>query len=91
MFSGSSDSSQNKNNDSLAHELNEDGLEYLAGWIGQKHANEFPMLGQYTIKLKLSDHNYVIPDWIQHLSLGGPTKPSPCFVEQVKKMETIFF
>ena len=67
-------------------------LEYLAGWIAHNHSNEFPMLSQYTSKLKPSDNNYVISDWIQHLlSLGGLTKPNPCFVDQVQKMETIFF
>ena len=45
LFSDSFDSSPNENNDSLTHELNEDGLEYLAGWIAHKHSNEFSMLG----------------------------------------------
>ena len=45
--------------------INEDGFEYLAGWIAHNHSNEFPILGQYNSKFKPSDHNYVIPDWIQ--------------------------
>lgn len=73
----------------------EDGFEYLAGAICRKYQHEFTYLGSYTHKLEyadsLLDHDYAFPaSYVEHLSLGGLTKPSQMWLDQAQRLEKHF-
>lgn len=74
-------------------EMTEDATEYLAGWVAKKYKDKFPELGITTTKFNnsnVSDHNYLLPSWIEHLSYGGLTMPSLSFKKQISRVERIF-
>ncbi|KAB0804485.1 hypothetical protein PPYR_01455 [Photinus pyralis] len=61
-----------------------DGFNYLAGWIARKYKNKYPEMGNYSYAVKTGDHDYVIPQWVQHLSHGGLTVPSEKWSSEIK-------
>lgn len=76
-----------------SNEMSEDAIEYLAGWVARKYKQKFPELGSITTTFNssnISDHNYLLPSWIEHLSYGGLTMPSISFKKQILRVERIF-
>ncbi|KAI5704495.1 hypothetical protein M8J75_006003 [Diaphorina citri] len=74
--------------DELSSSAEADGLCYVAGYLARKYKEKFPNLG--TISRGQGHHDYSIPSWIQHLSFGGLTEPSPEWMDQVNSMEKCF-
>jgi len=66
----------------------EDGFQYVAGWIAKKFKNEFPELGSITKANE--EHKYTLPSWLDHFSFGGSTAPSDEWMQVVKLIETEF-
>lgn len=66
----------------------EDGFQYVAGWIARKFKNEFPELGSITKANE--EHKYTLPSWLDHLSFGGLTTPSNEWMQVVKLIENEF-
>lgn len=88
MSSSSGESSKSPNK-SISTE--EDGLEYLAGWVAKKLKNTHPHLGNYTYQThKENIHNYSLPNWLSFLSFGGLTQPSDEFLNQCKELNKLF-
>lgn len=79
----------------------DDGFEYVVGAVARKFRTKYPYVGEYTYKLRdnhvhltthtLLDHDYAYPhSYVDHLSLGGLTKPSNAFMDQAKVFESSF-
>lgn len=67
----------------------EDGFNYLCGWLARKFKNKYPHLGNYT-KDNKPDHSYSAPSWLQHLSYRILTEPTVTWVEKAKVFENVF-
>jgi len=67
--------------------VEEDGAEYLAGWVARKYKKDFPDL---LANIQHEDHNQIqISAWLSHLSFGGLTIPSSQWLDMVRKIEKI--
>jgi len=67
--------------------VEEDGVEYLAGWVARKYIKDFPDL---LANIQHEDHNQIqIPTWLSHLSFSGLTIPSSQWLDMVRKIEKI--
>lgn len=75
-------------NEAIKRNSENDGLEYLAGYIAKKFKNTHN-LGYCTYK-NTNEHCYAIPNWLQHLSFGGLIQPSKQWMKQVHIMEKKF-
>lgn len=81
--------------DSKTFTTEDDGFEYLVGAMCRKYKNQFPFLGSFTYQTpgigSLLDHDYAFPtSYVQHLSLGGLTKPSEMWMNQAAMLEKSF-
>lgn len=85
-----SSSSSTSSNDSSNLETANDALEYIAGYIAKKFKDKYPDLGDYTHQLLLTEHQYNLPSWVEHLSYGGLIKPKRSWLQKVKKMNKYF-
>jgi len=66
--------------------IEEDGIEYLAGWVARKYKRDFPDLAE--VQHTHTDHNYLeMPSWLSHLSFGGLSIPSSNWLSMVRKIE----
>lgn len=74
--------------DSQINISEEDGFQYLAGWIAKKFKNEFPELCSLT--KNNTEHQYILPNWLDHLSFGGLINPSEKWMEVVHFIEKKF-
>jgi len=77
------------------YEIEEDAIEYLAGWVAKKYKVQFPELGSTTTQCNLDlehtkQHNYQIPSWIHHVSYGGLIVPSQDFKHKIIRVERLF-
>lgn len=79
---------ENKTVNPQTNMAEEDGFQYVAGWIAKKFKNEFPELGSITKANE--EHKYTLPSWLDHLSFGGLTTPSDEWMQVVKLIETEF-
>jgi len=43
--------------------VEEDGLQYLAGWLARKFIKKYPHLGNHRQKSKEPEHSYCVPSW----------------------------
>lgn len=67
--------------------VEEDVIEYLAGWVVRKYKKDFPDL---LAKIQHEDHNQLqVPSWFSHLPFGGLTIPSSKWLEMVRVIEKI--
>ena len=66
----------------------EEGFNYVAGYIASKVHDKFPQFGVYS--KDAAPGNSVPSPWIQSLSYGGLTMPSPHFLGMLKAMEDTF-
>jgi hypothetical protein len=76
----------------LKNLLEQDGLEYLAGWIAKKLKASHPHLGDYTnynLQERYSN-DFTIPSWVVHLSYGRLIKPTNQFLTVIKGLEEEF-
>ncbi|XP_039968330.1 uncharacterized protein LOC120780115 [Bactrocera tryoni] len=64
-------------------QLEYDGVENVAGYLCHRLKNVLP----HIVESGQSNNSYT---WVNHLSEGGLTKPTPQFVEKVARMEKIF-
>ncbi|KAG5880309.1 hypothetical protein JTB14_003708 [Gonioctena quinquepunctata] len=48
----------------LADQVEEDGLNYLSGWLARKFNETYPEMGDYTYMLKHGEHSYQKPSWV---------------------------
>lgn len=75
--------------DNLTTYTENDGFEYLAGWMAKKLKNSHPELGDYTHKLN-HEHDYVRPSWVRHLSFGGLVAPTTAFKSLILQLDKEF-
>lgn len=72
---------------------NEMTKDALAGWVATKYRTKYPKLDsnntQQNISM-LSDHNYVLPSWINHLSYDGLAVSSYNFKKIISRCEWLF-
>lgn len=87
LLSPSASSSEANINES---ETTLDAMEYISGYIAKKFQKEYPELGDKTYKIKISDHAYNLPSWVQQLSFGGLIKPYSEFLNTVHKWNKHF-
>lgn len=83
------DSSPSGSSFQTVPQCEEDGLQYIAGYVAAKFKDKYPDLGDYTHKLQAT-HDYCIPSWVQHLSFGGLVKPSDKWMNNFHKIEKHF-
>ncbi|KAJ4442669.1 hypothetical protein ANN_04258 [Periplaneta americana] len=83
------DSSPSGSSFQTVPQCEEDGLQYIAGYVASKFKDKYPDLGDYTHKLQAT-HDYCIPSWVQHLSFGGLVKPSDKWMNNFHKIEKHF-
>lgn len=79
--------------DKNKYEMEEDAIEYLAGWVAKKYKLQFPELGSTTTQCNLEltqEHDYQTPTWIHHLSYGGLIVPNQDFKNKVIRIERLF-
>lgn len=75
------------------NEMQENAIEYLAGWIAKKYRLQFPELGSTTTQcdsVQKQGHDYTIPTWVNHLSYGGLIVPSLEFKNTTLRIERLF-
>ncbi|CAI6372057.1 unnamed protein product [Macrosiphum euphorbiae] len=66
--------------------IEEDGIEYLAGWVARKYKRDFPDLAE--VQHTHTDYNYLeMPSCLSHLSFGGLSIPSSNWLSMVRKIE----
>ncbi|KAB0805345.1 hypothetical protein PPYR_02315 [Photinus pyralis] len=72
--------------------VEDDGTQYLAGFIAKKFIHKYPYLGGHSYKDEeaLNLHSYAMPSWVQSLSFGGLIQPSAEWMRQMQVMETYF-
>ncbi|XP_055605768.1 uncharacterized protein LOC129753942, partial [Uranotaenia lowii] len=68
----------------------EDGFDYILGWIAFKLKKSHPDLGDKTKDIKDSLNPSHMPSFIANLSYGGLMVPSPEFKVMGKAMEKVF-
>lgn len=73
----------------IVQQSEEDGLEYIAGYIAKKFKDKYPYLGNFTHKID-TEHNYTVPSWVRHLSYGGLTSPSETWLQEFKNIVSSF-
>jgi hypothetical protein len=71
--------------------MENDGLEYVAGWIAKKYSDQCQeQLGTYSYKL--TDAEYTDPDgsWVHQKSQGGLTVPTKSHLTNCSKLDKFF-
>ena len=63
------------------------GMLYVAGYLSHKFRSEFPQFGQHSPTL--SDHELEKLPWPMILSRGGLCVPTPSFLSEVGKLESV--
>ncbi|KAG5864847.1 hypothetical protein JTB14_002944 [Gonioctena quinquepunctata] len=74
----------------LADQVEEDGLNYLSGWLARKINKTYPEMGDYTYMLKHEEHSYQKPSWVNELSYGGLTELSNKLLKNIRILEMHF-
>lgn len=87
--------SQLCNQDTNKVEIDNDAVEYLAGWVAKKHRSNIPEIGSTTDQVNKNiintlGHDYEIPSWINHVSYGGLIVPSSEFKKIIFRVERLF-
>lgn len=92
----SENGSQLSNEDKNKVEMDNDAVEYLAGWVAKKHRFNIPGIGSTTTQVNKNNikntlgHDYEIPSWINHVSYGGLIEPSSEFKKIIFRIERLF-
>lgn len=80
--------------DKNENEMEEDAVEYLAGWVAKKLKIAYPELGLTTTQCNSDqnkqEHDYTRPTWINNLSNGGLIVPSHDFKTKILRIERLF-
>jgi 87kDa Transposase len=80
----------------VPEQIEDDGVEYLSGYVAFKLRQKFPELGAKTRTLAaalgpLEDHQMLLkPTFVEALSYHGLTKPSPSWLRATKKIHKLF-
>lgn len=64
----------------------EDGFEYLLGWLARKFRTKYPDLGEYSYKLQPVDKT----SYVGQLSHGGLNIPSAIWIKEANELEKFF-
>lgn len=62
-------------------------MQYIAGYIAKKYQKDCPQLG---VPVKINEHDYNLPTWVEHLSYGGLIKPTDDWLNIVIKLNRSF-
>ncbi|KAG5860697.1 hypothetical protein JTB14_020641 [Gonioctena quinquepunctata] len=73
-----------------ADQVEEDGLNYLSGWLARKFNETYPEMGDYTYMLKREEHSYRKPSWVDELSYGGLLESSNELLKKIRILEMHF-
>lgn len=80
--------------DQEKNEMEENAIEYLAGWIAKKYRLQFPELGSTTTQCNsvqnIQGHDDTIPTYVNHLSYGGLIVSSLEFKNTTLRIERLF-
>jgi len=81
---------------SVPDQIEDDGVEYLSGYVAWKLRQKYPELGNKTRTLAaalgpMEDHQMLLkPTFVEALSYHGLTKPSPNWLRATKKIHKLF-